>query len=175
MKKKLITLIIFIAANLLPNIVSAENSIVYIDVEKIMTTSKAGVSIKKQIEKIHKTNIAKFQKYEKSLKEEETKIIAKKNILNKEDFEAEIKILREKAKKYRKERTDSINDLNKKRVEATNKLFKSLNPILAQYSIKKELSLIIQKKNIIIGKSELDITDTILKLLDKEITNIKIK
>ena len=175
MKKKLITLILFVTINFLPNIVFAETLIVYIDLEKIVATSKAGVSIKKQVEKIHKNNITKFQKYEKTLKEEETKIIAKKNILNKEDFEAEIKNLREKAKTYRKERNDSINDLNKKRLDATNQLFKTLNPILAQYSNDKSISLIIQKKNIIIGKSELDITDTILKLLNKNIKDIKIK
>jgi outer membrane protein len=175
MKKKLITLILFVTINFLPNIVFAETLIVYIDLEKIVATSKAGVSIKKQVEKIHKNNITKFQKYEKTLKEEETKIIAKKNILNKDDFEAEIKNLREKAKTYRKERNDSINDLNKKRLDATNQLFKTLNPILAQYSNDKSISLIIQKKNIIIGKSELDITDTILKLLNKNIKDIKIK
>ena len=175
MKKKLITLILFVTINFLPNIVFAETLIVYNDLEKIVATSKAGVSIKKQVEKIHKNNITKFQKYEKTLKEEETKIIAKKNILNKEDFEAEIKNLREKAKTYRKERNDSINDLNKKRLDATNQLFKTLNPILAQYSNDKSISLIIQKKNIIIGKSELDITDTILKLLNKNIKDIKIK
>ena len=175
MKKKLITLILFLTINFLPNIVFAETLIVYIDLEKIVATSKAGVSIKKQVEKIHKNNITKFQKYEKTLKEEETKIIAKKNILNKEDFEDEIKNLREKAKTYRKERNDSINDLNKKRLDATNQLFKTLNPILAQYSNDKSISLIIQKKNIIIGKSELDITDTILKLLNKNIKDIKIK
>ena len=46
------------------NIVFAETLIVYIDLEKIVATSKAGVSIKKQVEKIHKNNITKFQKYE---------------------------------------------------------------------------------------------------------------
>ena len=97
------------------------------------------------------------------------------NFLNKEDFEAEIKNLREKEKTYRNERNDSINDLNKKRLDATNQLFKTLNPILAQYSNYKSISLIIQKKNIIIGKSELDITDTILTLLNKNIKDIKIK
>ena len=175
MKKKLITLFISIIINFLPSISFAETLIVYIDIERIMATSKAGVSIKNQVEKIHKANIIKFKKYEKDLKEEETKIIAKKNILNKKDFESEIKTLRNKAKKYRKERTDSINSLTKKNIEGNGKLVKTLNPILADYSAKESISLIIQKKNIIIGMSELDITDRILKLLDKKVQVIKLK
>ena len=46
----------------LPNFVSAENKIVFIDIEKIMTNSKAGKSISKQLEKIHKGNIDEFLK-----------------------------------------------------------------------------------------------------------------
>ena len=34
--------------------------------------------------------------------------------------------------------------------------------------------MIIQKKNIIVGKSDMDITDKILKIFDKEVTNVKI-
>ena len=52
MKKKLITLILFVTINFLPNIVFAETLIVYIDLEKIVATSKAGVSIKKQVENL---------------------------------------------------------------------------------------------------------------------------
>ena len=34
--------------------------------------------------------------------------------------------------------------------------------------------MVVQKKNIIMGKSELDITDEILKIVDKEISKLKI-
>ena len=57
-------------------------------------------------------------------------------------------------------------------LEAQNKLIKTLNPILADYSKKNSISMIIQKKNIIIGKSELEITDDILKILDQSLNNI---
>ena len=40
-----------------PTLSKAENKIVFINIEKIMTSSKAGKSISKQLEKIHKDNI----------------------------------------------------------------------------------------------------------------------
>ena len=54
-------------------------------------------------------------------------------------------------------------------------MFEKLNPILLNYSKDKSLSLILPKKNIVIGKTELDITNEIIKILDNEIKEIKIK
>ena len=65
-------------------------------------------------------------------------------------------------------------DLDKKRLEATAKILDILTPILSDYSSKNSISLIIQKKNIVIGKSELDITSQILKTLNTKIKTVKL-
>ncbi len=82
--------------------------------------------------------------------------------------------LKNKANKYRSERNNDINSFNKKKIDATNKLLNTINPILIEYSDKNSISMIFQKKNIIIGKSDLDITDEILKIVDSKINKIKI-
>ena len=51
---------------------------------------------------------------------------------------------------------------------------KNINPILAKYSEENLISIIMDKKNILIGKSELDITKDIIKILDKKIKSIKL-
>ena len=61
------------------------------------------------------------------------------------------------------------------KVENTNNLIKLINPILAKYSTKNEISIILQKKDLIIGKTELDITDEIIKIINVEIKEFKIK
>ena len=65
--------------------------------------------------------------------------------------------------------------INKKRVEATSKLLAFIQPILGEYANKNSISIIIQKKNIILGKTGLDITDSILKTLNSKHKKIKIK
>ena len=47
-----------------------------------------------------------------------------------------------------------------------------INKILTKYAADNAISLVIQKKNIIIGKSELDITDEILKEFNNQIKSI---
>jgi len=54
-------------------------------------------------------------------------------------------------------------------------LINSLTPIIADYAKNNAGAIIIDKKNIVIGKTELDITQIILKTLDTKIKKIKIK
>jgi len=154
--------------------ISQENKTVYLDLNMIMENSNAGKSINSQLETNHKKNIANFQKLEEELKNEEIKIISQKTVISKEDFEKKIMNLRDKANKYRKERNDSINNLNNQRLNATQKMITLIRPILSEYSDNNSISLIIQKRNIIIGKTSLDITDDILKIINKKIDKISL-
>jgi outer membrane protein len=54
-------------------------------------------------------------------------------------------------------------------------LFRALTPILADYVEKNSIAVLLDRKNIIIAKKELDITNVILKILDTKVKDIKIK
>ena len=153
---------------------SHEKTIVYIDLNKIMNNSIAGKSITSQLENNHKKNISKFKNIEEELKKEEAEIISQKNVITKEEFEKKIIDLRDKANKFRKERNDNINNLNNQRLEATSKMITLVRPILSEFSDQNSISLIIDKKNIIIGKTLLDITDDILKIINEKIGKIQL-
>ena len=64
--------------------------------------------------------------------------------------------------------------MNKMRIGATNKLISKLSPILEEYAKQNSISLILQKKNIVMGKKEIEITDEILSITNEKIKNIKI-
>ena len=167
-------IIIFFTLILLFTKASSQESVVYVDIDYIMTNSKVGKSLNSQIEKTHKNNISFFEKKEKELKKNEQDIIKQKNIIDKSEFQKKINELRNQASEYRKLRKEKIDKVTKQRLTATGKIIKELKPILAQYADENSISIIIQKKNIIIGKSNLDITPQILSLLDKKISKIKL-
>ena len=50
-----------------------------------------------------------------------------------------------------------------------------INPILIKFSNDNSISLILQKKDLIIGNSEFDVTDKILKIVNNEVKTFKIK
>ena len=151
-----------------------EQKIVYLNVDKIMQQSIAGKSIKKQLENLYNKNLEKFKINDELLKNKEKKLIAQKNILSQEDFQKELSSLRKEIINFQKEQVKARDDINKLRIGATNKLILQLSPILQEYAKENSVSLILQKKNIVMGKKEIEITDEILEITNKEIKNIKI-
>ena len=171
MKKKFIYFFVFFFI-LIPS--NASEKIVYLDVEKIMQQSIAGKSIISQIKKKRENTISKLKKKEKEIIDKEKTLISQKNILNKDEFEKKIKDLRNDISIFQKERTKSANSITKSRIDATKKLLKILTPILEEYSKKNSIKIIVQKKNIVMGRKEDDITSDILGLINQKVKNIKI-
>jgi outer membrane protein len=165
----LVTILLFI---FFPAI--ADDNIAYLDMNIIMFKSLAGQSIQKQLETKHKKNIENFKKSEKSFKDKEEKILTKKNVLSKEDYEKEILKLRTEVKDFRITRKEAIDSLTKKRLESIQKLLKSISPILGEYSKEKNISIIFDQKYIIVGKTDLNITNEILELLDNKVKKISL-
>ena len=153
----------------------ADNKIIYIDINKIISNSESGKYLNKELNKINNENIAEFKNIEKELKAEEESILKQKNILKESEFNSKVSELREKVKSYNEFKNKKNNDLKKLRDNAAKKILDILNLILSEYSAKNSISLIIDKKNIIIGKSELDVTNQIMDLLNKKIKKVELK
>jgi Skp family chaperone for outer membrane proteins len=126
------------------------------------------------LEKIQKNNISNFKKIEESLKKEEQKIFSQKNILSEEEYTKKVLSFKDKVDKYQSDRNKSINKYKEKRVKSINELSTSVNKILTEYSEEKKITLIIPKKNIIMGNTDLDITNDIIKIIDKKVKKINI-
>ena len=61
-----------------------------------------------------------------------------------------------------------------KKEKARAELNKALQPILEKYMSENNISIIVDKKSIIVGKTEIDLTDKILKLLDTKLQSINL-
>jgi len=156
------------------NLAHSDDKIVYIDMNKIMNQSIAGKQIVKALNEIHKNNLSYFKKKEEELIEKETKLISQKNLLSKEELEKQLKDLKNQANKYRENKNKKLNEFNNKKINATSILLEKIQPILVKYSDENSILLIFQKKDVVIGKSKLDVTEDILKIIDKNITKINL-
>ena len=157
------------------NFVIANTSIAFIDMDKVISLSKPGSSIMSQLNSLSSQDSKKFESEAKKIKEQETKLISQKNILSEVDFQSNINKLKLEIKNYNDNRDKINNDFNKLRIDSTNKLLKLINPILVSYSNDKSISLILKKRDLVIGKTELDITDEIILIINKDINQFKIQ
>ena len=92
----------------------------------------------------------------------------------KEEFDEKIKLLRSEAQQYQIDRRKKVEELNNIGKDAREQILMALQPILAEYAEKNEISIIVDKKNIIVGKTNLDITKTIIEELNKKLPSIKL-
>jgi Skp family chaperone for outer membrane proteins len=175
MHEKIIKTIVFLFLISISGLVKAEQKTVYIDMDLVMNNSLGGKSISQQLNKINQINSKNFKKSEDDLRSEENKIISQKNVLSESEYKKKVSDLKEKIVDYNKNKKKIINDLNKKKITAQASLINSLTPILADYSKKNSITMIISKQNIIMGKNELDITNDILKIIDNKITKVQLK
>ena len=161
MKKVLIS-IIFI---LLPfTSISAELAIV--DIDYLIKFSKKGKNIQKDLKVKNDKVFDDFNLKEKKLKERENNIKSKKNVLSESDYKKEVSKFTDDVKKYNSNKKKTIGALNKEKNQKIAELLKEINSILIEYSKKNDISTLLDKKNVIITKSENDITKKILKILD---------
>ena len=76
--------------------------------------------------------------------------------------------------KYQTERRKWFDEIAAKRNKARAEVLKSLDSIITNYFEKNQISLILYKRNIAIGSSELDITDVIIDQLNIKLPSIKL-
>ena len=157
------------------NSVNSEQNIAFINMDKVISTSNAGSSILKQLTDLNNKNLQFLKKEEKKFKEKETKLISQKNIISEADFQNKVNELKSEIKNYNQNRDQMIKEFNKLKVDNTNNLLKLINPILLKFSDDKEISIVLQKKDLIVAKTEMDITGDIIKIVNAEIKEFKIK
>ena len=155
--------------------VDANTNIVFLDMQKVLTTSKPGAYFFKQLKIINNSNIESFKKDENKLIERKKKIEAKKNIISNEIFNQELNKLKSDVEIYNKKKNVLKDNFNKTRTSNLNKFIEKINATLLRYSDENSIDLILLKKNIIIGRSNIDITDKIIEIVNKEIKNFNIK
>ena len=153
----------------------SEQKIAIIDIDRVISTSKSGSSILKQLTDLNKKNLIFLKNEEKKFKEKETKLISQKNIITEADFQNKVEELKSEIKNYNQNRNKILTDFNKLKVDNTNNLLKLINPILAKFSNDKEIAIILQKKDLVVAKSELDITGEVIKIVNSEVKEFKIK
>ena len=102
-------------------------------------------------------------------------MISQKNIISETDFKNKVNELKSEIKNYNQNRNKMLADFNKLKIDNTNNLLKLINPILVKFSNDKEIAIILQKKDLVVAKTQLDITDEVIKIVNSEVKEFKIK
>ena len=141
----------------------AEQKLAVLDLTYVLNQSSAGKGAQNFLKKTFDNNLKKFSDTEKVLKKEEKDLLAKKNILSKEEYGKKMNLLRKNNIDYQTDRRSAIDKITMQRAEARATLLKKLKPILESYIEENNVTLVIDKKYILGGGAGSDITKIIVE------------
>ena len=156
--------IIFIS---LKSLSYSSEKIVYLDVDFILANSDKGKIILSNLENKNKENIKILQSKEKILKDEETQIIKQKNIISEVSYKEKVDQLKSKIDTFKKDKNELVKNFKQLREQEINNFIKIVDKILGEYVKKNGIDLVLNKKDILMGKNEYNITKEILDLVNK--------
>jgi len=153
----------------------SQEKIVFFDIDNILNNSIAGKKILHYLDEINKNNISNLKKNELEIKNSEKKLLSKKNLINEEKFNNEIKLIETKIREFRLLKQNLTSEFIKKKENEILKFINLVNPIIEKYMKENNIGLVLDKKNVFIAKSNYDITSILLDIINKEIKDYSIK
>tara|TARA_X000000950_G_scaffold176578_1_gene214428 strand:- start:1845 stop:2369 length:525 start_codon:yes stop_codon:yes gene_type:complete len=147
----------------------------FIDFKFILNESSAGKKANQILNNEFKQGIKKLKESEKKLQLEEKEIIQQKKVLSPEDYKEKITKLRKKVSNLQKDRNTILESISKKRSNARKQLLEALNPIVKNYMTENNIKIVLDKKSILLADENLNITNNIMNILNKQLKSINLK
>jgi len=161
----LIVIFFFISTN----IVYSNDKVFFIDLDLIIKNTNYGKKILDNINNINKENINKLKSKENEIRTVEEEIKKKQNIISKDELNKEISALKNKIKIFNSDKDNMVKELKKTKQESINNFFKKVSPIIQSYMDENSISILLDRKNVFIGRVNSDITDEIINRINDEI------
>ena len=175
MIKKL--LIIIISIFIFPSILMADypnTSIGVIDLNKILSDADAAITAAEQIEEIANEIENEIKISDEEIIKEQDSLIEAQSIMAPEAFESKRNEYEIKVQKYNNERQSKLIKIDELIALSRNEILLAMKPILEEVSNEKGITIILEKTSIMLNAEKMDITNEVLKKLNKSLPTIKV-
>ncbi len=146
---------------------NANEKIVFIDLNYILKKSNEGKKILEKLNTVNEENKKKFLNKESVLEKERDEIKKLKNIISNEEYNKKVSLFQKKVELYNKEKKKIVKSLEIRKKKELDIFFKNLNEIMNIYMKDNSISIIIDKKNVVMASVKNDISNEIIELINK--------
>lgn len=145
-----------------------------VDVQQLITESKAGKSIQKQLVTQREGIQNEAADLEQALQADQKKLLGERSKLSEEDFaqkqiDFEKRLLEARSKLQNRSRF-----LDKAANDAFNELRAQITDIVYNMADEQDIDLVLTRQNVVAAAKSIDITADVLKALDKKVPDIKV-
>ena len=153
--------------NILP--LQSDDKVTFLNLDAVLNNSKIGKTIVQQLSELKENNSKNLNIEREKIKKKEEDLIAKQNILSKEEFNSKLSDLKKEIDIFNKEKNIKIIDYEKLKKKELDNFIKRITPLIENYTIDNSISLVVNQKNIFIGNKKYDITRDIIDLVDNNL------
>ena len=154
---------------------SYSQNIAYANLDLIIKNSNVGKKIITYFEDKNKETIKQIKNDEKKIREKEKSLISQKNILQEDEYLKKVNMIKKEVEVFNNNSKEKINQLNIKKEKISKLFLVEVNKILRDYAETNNIDIIFSSNQMLIGKSNLDLTKNILENVNNKINNFKIE
>lgn len=162
---KNIFFIFFLLFSIISNSYS-DDKIKFIDLDSMLEKTTIGKNIINDLNILNNNNLESLKPKEDIIKNKQNEINIQKNIISNDELKIKIDEYQKQVREFQNERNQVVDNFNKQKQEKINDFFNQVTPIINDYMKEKDLSIIFDKKNIFIAKSDSNITTDIINLIN---------
>ncbi len=167
-----VLVVLFVVAFSMP--ATAGEVVVVLDVGKALISSKAGESLNGQLDSLREDFQKDISKAEKKLKDKELDLIEKRKNLDDAAFAKARKAFEEEVMAVQKNVQEKKSKIDKRVSEAHKKLKSAMVKATADVSKEGGHRIVLNRSQIIIMDQQLDVTDAVVKKMNKALSKIKL-
>ncbi len=146
-----------------------------VDMKQILNQSKAYQSLVEQFEETRRKHRNAMTKQEDLIRDEESNLVKKKNVLSSEVYAEKVKALNQKINNLKQKQIAEAKKFEVSFEKSTNKIQGALVDVLSILANTSELNLVLAKSQVILVGKEIDITDKAVAELNKVLPKISLK
>ena len=150
------------------NISLGSGKIAFIDLDFVIKQTNIGKEMLNKVENLNNQNIEELKLKQEELKAFEDQIKKKQNISSSEEISKEIEILKKKVKQYNDEKNSLVTEFKNFKKKEIELLMRKINPIIQNYMNNNSINILLDRKNVFIGKNNSDITSSIIKEINNK-------
>ena len=148
--------------------------IAVIDMQTIMSESKAVQSIQKQIDTQREQYQSDLQRRERELREANEALARERSVLSQDAFRQKRRRLEEQVTELQREIQRSKRQLDRNYSQAMRQVQDQLVQIVRDLATQQDIDMVLGKATVVIVRPRLDLTDRALKRLNAELSSVDV-
>ena len=148
--------------------------IAVIDMQKIMSDSKAVQSIQRQIDRQREQYQSNLQRREQELREANEALARERSVLSQDAFRQKRRRLEEQVTELQREIQRSKRQLDRNYSQAMRQVQDKLVQIVRDLATQQDIDMVLGKATVVIVRPRLDLTDRALKRLNAELSSVDV-